>query len=194
MPNGEKPTFESYSVAIIKPDAYRDFLEQVILDDFEKAGLSVVFRKEMKLNEQAAKQVYLEHETAKLYPFMVQSLLLEDKDHEQLPCMLVILRGQVEGQNSVLTQSQRIKGRADKEGIRAKYRMYYWHELEKMGYTGNELDTKLAQNRLHIPDDYQRTAEILGVLMTESDINRLAETAPDFADWLGNRLEEIKKH
>lgn len=193
MPTENKPNFENYAIAILKPDSYRDYLDQMILADFEKEGLSVVFRKEMKLDEGMAQRVYFEHNASKLYPFMVESLLLKDKTGDQLPCMLIVLKSEESGSDNALTKTQQVKGRADKNGIRAKYRMYYWHELEKMGYTGDELSMKLAQNRLHVPDDYQRTAEILGVLLTKNDTERLAETAPDFAHWLKGHLEIQEK-
>lgn len=184
---------EDYSIAILKPDAFRDYLSQMIIDDFEEYGLDVVFRKQMLLDEETAQDVYLEHKDSELYPFMVESLLLERESGEQLPCMLLILKRR-QGEGSALDQTQVAKGRADKSGIRAKYRLYFWYELEEMGFEGRELSLKLSQNRLHVPDDYERLSEVLGVLLSKADLERLRDTALDFADWLEERFEQLDRH
>lgn len=177
-----KPSYENYSVAIIKPDAFRDYLSEMIISDFEKAELSVIFRKEMILNESKAKAIYSEHQTSKSYHFGVKSLLLEDKMGNKLPCMLLILQSNIG--NNALQKTQEAKGRADKDGIRAKYRKYFWYELEKMGYSGDELKLMLSRNRLHVPTNHKTTAKVLAILLTEKDIESITSKAPEFGSWI----------
>jgi len=180
-----RPELESYSMALIKPDAYRDVLSQMIIADLEEAGLSIVFRKEMRLERHEAEFSYDEHRGSKNYPFMVESLMLKDKHGDQYPCMLLVLKS---GEDDALGLTQKAKGRADRDGIRAKYRLYFWHELEEMGYLGDELSSMLARNRLHVPDDHQRMTEILGVLLTERDVDEISQRE----DQLGNIIREYK--
>jgi len=167
-----EPGLDRYSVTIIKPDAYRDFLSQMVVSDLEDAGLSVVYRKEMKLERHQAESTYEEHRDEKNFPYMVESLLLKDGNGVQYPCMLLVFKSD---SDNALELNQQAKGRADKDGIRAKYRLHFWYELEEMGYEGDELSSILARNRLHVPDDHQRITEILGVLLTERDIEEISQ-------------------
>ena len=177
-----KPSYENYAIAIIKPDAFRDYLSEMIISDFEKAGLSVIFRKEMILNEPKAKAIYSEHQISKSYHFGIKSLLLEDNLGNRLPCMLLILQSNTE--NNALQEAQKAKGRTDKDGIRAKYRKYFWYELEKMGYSGDELKLMLSRNRLHVPTNYEAIARVLTTLLTEKDIESITSRAPEFGSWI----------
>lgn len=174
-----RPELENYSMVIIKPDAYRDVLSQMIVSDLEEAGLSVVFRKEMKLETHEAEFSYDEHRDSKNYPFMVESLMLKDKNGDQYPCMLLVLKSE---HDDALGLTQKAKGRADRDGIRAKYRLHFWHELEEIGYHGDELSSMLARNRLHVPDDHQRMTEILGVLLTERDVDEISQREGQLGD------------
>ena len=177
-----KPSHENYSVAIIKPDAFRDYLSEMIISDFERAGLSVIFRKEMILNESKAKAIYSEHQTPESYHFGVKSLLLEDRLGNRLPCMLLILQSNTG--NNALQETQKAKGRTDKDGIRAKYRKYFWYELEEMGYSGDELKLMLSRNRLHVPANHEAAARTLTILLTEKDIESIRSSAPEFGSWI----------
>jgi hypothetical protein len=128
---------------------------------------------------------------------MVESLLLKDKNGDQYPCMLLVLKFD---EKDALGATQKVKGRADKSGIRAKYRLHLWHELEEMGYEGDELSSILARNRLHVPDDHQRMTEILGVLLTEHEIeevsqreNRLGQVVREYRDSLPKAIISLQK-
>lgn len=179
-PERNIPELDRYSIALIKPDAFRDHLSECIVADLEEQGLTVIHRKEMKLDRPTAAYVYEEHKDGENFPFMVESLLLKDNQGEQLPCMLLLLRADT----NALDRTRVAKGRADKSGIRAKYRMYFWYELEEMGYSGADLKHMLARNRLHVPDDYERMIEVIGVLLNEGDISRLREIDVEAANFL----------
>ena len=49
----------SYSIAIIKPDAHRDMMAEMIGRDLEEGGLDVIFRKDIVFSEVQAKIIYL---------------------------------------------------------------------------------------------------------------------------------------
>lgn len=179
MSTERRPELGQYSITMIKPDAHRDYLSQMIIADLEEAGLCVVYRKEMRLEPHEAESTYEEHRDSINYPYMVESLLLKDGYGEQYPCMLLVLKTE---SDNALELNQKVKGQADKSGIRAKYRMYFWHELEEMGYHGEDLSLILARNRLHVPDDHDMMVEILGLLLTEKDIEKIAEREGELAD------------
>lgn len=173
---------EYYSAVIIKPDAIRDSLSEMIIGDLEQAGLSVVYRRELILKREVAEQLYAKHLATELgqerYPYAVESLLLEDVLGNQYPCVFLILKSK---EPNALTLTQEAKGRADKSGIRAKYRIFFWYELEHMGITGDELKIRLSQNRLHIPDSYEGVKNTIKTLVNKKDISYIEENNLDLA-------------
>lgn len=175
----KKQELDQYSITIIKPDAFRDHLSQMIVSDLEEAKLQVIYRREMRLERHEAESTYEEHRDTENYPYMVESLLLEDEDGEQYPCMLLILKAETE---NALELNRKVKGRTDRSGIRARYRMFFWYELEEMGFEGEKLSMMLARNRLHVPDDSNRMIETLGLLLTEKDIENISERDGELAE------------
>ena len=173
------PNTERYSLTIIKPDAFRDHLSQQIIADLEESGLAVVYRKEMRLEAYEAEATYEEHRCSLYFPYMVGSLLLQNNQGEQYPCMLLVLKAEV---GNALEINIKIKGKGDKTGIRAKYRFYSWHELGEKGYQGQVQSMMFSRNRLHVPDNHNRMIEILGLLLTENDMENFLEEDRKLAD------------
>lgn len=181
------PELDKYSLVVLKPDSLRDCLTDNIIADLEEHGLFVIYRKTIQFNREIATYVYEEHKNSENFPFMVESLLLKKDQGEQYPCILLLLRAE-----SVALEKTRIaKGRADKSGIRAKYRKYYWYELEEMGHKGDELKHLLSRNRLHVPDDHNMMLKTVGILLNEKDINQLRLSDKKLADFLSKYLKEV---
>ena len=62
---------------------------------------------------------------------------------------------------------RKLKGRMDTGGIRNKFRYHSKDELILMGYKGLSLQDKLAENRLHTPDDAEQAAAIVALCREE---------------------------
>lgn len=178
-------SIDYYSTAIIKPDAFRDFLTPMIIDDLRNEGLSVVFRKELILRKEEAEQLYADHlmteSGRQRFSFAVSSFLLKDKFGCRYPSMFLVLRS---NDPHALDITKKAKGQADKSGIRAKYRMFFWYELEQMGIEGADLQTRLSQNRLHVPDDCERMKEMLRLFVNGDDVDMIQEVDRTLAEIL----------
>ncbi len=62
---------------------------------------------------------------------------------------------------------RQLKGRMDTGGIRKRFCYHSKDELVLMGYKGLSLQDKLAENRLHTPDDAEGAATILALCREE---------------------------
>lgn len=179
----------SYAVAIIKPDAHRDVLAEMITGDFEDGGFGIVFRKDIVLSRVQAEEVYIrEHDHSK-FDRATKSLLGTDKDKFST---LIILKSKNSGEGAA--RAQNIKGKIGQGGIREKYNLHTKDELEKMGLTGEELRGELARNRFHVPDTDGETFEIIDMLLTENERMELKEREPKLYSELVkfNENREIK--
>lgn len=171
-----------FTIMFIKPDAVRDDLAEQILNDFLEAGMTPLFCKQLELNVDQATMIYRDHVDNSNFRFAIGSLI-EEGDCKT--SVLVLLKK--DGDNALLT-AQEIKGRADKNGIRAKYRRYLWTELQEKGISGDELSTMLSRNRVHIPDSDDHTCEILKELLDESEVKSIEKLEPEFGEFLEGRV------
>lgn len=63
------------TLSIIKPDATRRNLTGAINDRFEKAGLSIIAQKRIRLTEEQAKQFYIVHKDRPFYQDLVNFMI-----------------------------------------------------------------------------------------------------------------------
>lgn len=167
-----------FTIMFIKPDAVRDGLIDQIVGDFLEAGLIPVFSKPMELTWDQAMIIYRDHMDNPNYEFAVRSLIEEEDCKESLFLFLKNENG------DTLAKAQETKGRADKNGVRAKYRRYLWSELKEKGIEGDELKTMLSRNRVHVPDSDDHVCEIIGLLLSESELREIMEANPELIELL----------
>lgn len=167
-----------FTIIFIKPDAIRDGLIDQIVGDFAEAGLNPVFSKPMELMWDQAMMIYRDHMGNPNYEFAVKSLIEEEECKTSLFLLLKNESG------DALSKAQELKGRADKSGIRAKYRRYLWTELKEKGIEGDELRTMLSRNRVHVPDSDDHVCEIIGFLLTENELREIIEVDPELMGFL----------
>jgi nucleoside diphosphate kinase len=179
----------SYAVAIIKPDAHRDVLAEMITRDFEEGGLSVVFRKDIVLSQTQAGEVYIKEPDQSKFHRAAKSLLGTDRDKFST---LVILKAKNGGEGVSIARD--IKGKIGRGGIRDKYNLHTKDELEKMGLTGEELGSELSRNRLHVPDTDKEMLEIIDMFLIENERMELKDREPELYSELMrfNENREIK--
>lgn len=100
---------------IIKPDAVRRGLSQMIIKDVESSGLVIAKKKEISLLQETLKKLYEEHEGKPFYP-----LLLSFMSSGPVVCLVV------EGDNAVerlrKLMGNTMPSKASSDSIRGKYR------------------------------------------------------------------------
>lgn len=161
-----------YSIAIIKPDAHRDILVEMITEDIKQGGLDIVYAKDMSLSVEQAQKIYSDHINDPHFETCVKSLYGE-KQHN---CATILIIKSKNGHS--LDKLQRIKGRADKDGIRLKYKLFSREEFEEKGYTGEGLKEELAKNRIHVPDSDELNIDLIKILLSDKEIKMLKEREP----------------
>lgn len=164
-----------YTLTIIKPDAHKDILAEIIIQDLRASDFKIVFRKDIALSNELAEQIYREHKNDPNFEYAVKSLLGDEKNKFSTLIILKLLKG-----NDALEKIQEFKGRSDEGGIRLKYRFLSKQELEEKGYKEENLKKELAKNRLHTVDTHQRELEIIDMLLNESEKQDLKEREPEF--------------
>src|SRR3990167_8301646 len=102
-----------YAVVIIKPDAHRDILSEMIVKDFEEGGFAVVFRKDIVLSQVQAEQIYSKEHNQPTFNDATRSLLGTNKDKFST---LIILK--TADNNNGLLRAREVKGKVGLGGIR----------------------------------------------------------------------------
>jgi len=174
-----------FATVIIKPDAHRDVMAEMIARDLQEGGLDIIFRKDIIFSREQAEKIYFEERGKANFPNAAQSLLGTDKHKFST---LLILKSQ-EGRDGLL-KAQNIKGKVGQGGIRETYHLYAREELEKMGLTSEELKNELAKNRLHVPDTDKKMIEIIDMLLAEREKMDLKEREPE----LYNELLKLREN
>lgn len=68
----------NYSVIIIKPDAHKDILGEMILADLESGGLKIILRKDLALSQEQAEMIYKNEWRENVRDYAAKSLLPRD--------------------------------------------------------------------------------------------------------------------
>lgn len=177
----------TYGTILIKPDAHKDVLVGMIIQDLENAGLSTVFRKNKMLSRELAENIYAEHRNMEHYEASVRSI--GGKGVEQ-PVTVLILKST---NDNALKLANKLKGRSDEGGIRLKYRRFSRKDLEGMGFSGENLAFELAKNRLHVPDSDERSLELTNLMLTQQEQEDLEFREPELYNELTNWQRENRK-
>lgn len=159
---------EQYAVVLIKPDAIRDVLEELILRDLrEGTGITFVFRKFWRVTEKLAKLIYSAWEEKSEFPSMVHNITRDNS-------LFIVVRGD----NTIYESLTGVKGKMNQGGLRLKYRTRSIEEWQALGYSGRELQNKIAENRLHTTDDFNETVFLCDLAMNHHDLAVIEVIAP----------------
>lgn len=157
-----------FAVVLIKPDALRDFLEEPILRDLRaETGMSIIFRKMWLVTRELTKLLYPAWVNRSEFSAMVNNIT-------QGNSLFLIVAGGPDIYGSLI----RAKGKMNKGGLRLKYRTFSVEELEAMGYEGNSLRNKAAENRLHTTDDFADTVYLCNLALSSNDLSVIEHIAP----------------
>jgi len=160
-----------YAVLLIKPDAVRDVLEKMIIEDILKGQeIKPIFLKYLKLEEEIIPIIYPDWKDKPEFPSMVHNLISGIS-------LFVILQGN----SNIFTSLTKIKGKMNQGGLRLKYRTYSIEEWNLSGYSGEKLQHKIAENRLHTTDNLEETVRMCSLLMNCHEVERLNAKAPALA-------------
>lgn len=169
-----------FTIIFIKPDAINDGLVNQIVSDLIGAGLRLVHIKPVELNLDQATFIYRDHSGSPNFKFAIDSIMSEGQ------CKTTLFLLVKHKEKDALTVAQEAKGRADVNGIRAKYRRYHRQELVKKGILGDGLKTLMSRNRLHIPDSNEHVGRILEIVLKPEELGALTKLDPEFKSFVEN--------
>jgi|GEM_PF-5552473 len=147
-----------YGLVILKPDSIRDSLENDIIRCLEEGGLEIVWKEYWQIRPEIVQRIYIKEAADPIYSSRVRAISFG-------PSMVVIVKNPIN--TDIWEVLRQLKGRMDTDGIRKKFCSYSKSELILMGYDGQSLEDKLAENRLHTPDDAEGAATILALCREE---------------------------
>ena len=162
-----------YSVVIIKPDAHKDMLVEMILDDFKNNGLNIVFHKDLVLSREQAETIYKGESGKETYEHAIKSIMPTEGS---INVTMAIIKSKNEV--SALNIAHEVRGKSGKSGVRSKYQVYTKDELRKKNISENEILSNLAKNRLHVPDTDREAMELIDLLTTPAEKDDIKEREP----------------
>ncbi|MCX6784524.1 MAG: hypothetical protein NTV81_01125 [Candidatus Komeilibacteria bacterium] len=166
-----------WAIILIKPDAVRDVLEEMILNDLrEGTFIEIIFRKYWFVTRATACLLYADWVDKPQFPAMVHNLTSGQS-------LLVIAQGDAD----IYASLRQVKGKMNQGGLRLKYRTRSIEEWESLGYSGSELQNRIAENRLHTTDDFQDTIQVCSLALENHEIDALNLIAPRLSSSIRQR-------
>lgn len=147
-----------YGLVILKPDSIRDGLENDIIRCLEEGGLEIVWKEYWQIRPEIVQTIYPKQVMEPTYSSMVRAISFGLS-------MVVVVKNPTN--TDIWEFLRQLKGRMDTGGIRKKFRYHSKDELILMGYEGLSLQDKLAENRLHTPDDAEEALAVLALCREE---------------------------
>ena len=147
-----------YGLVILKPDSIRDSLENDIIRCLEEGGLEIVWKEYWQIRPEIVHIVYPKRVVEPTYSSIVRAISFGLS-------MVIVVKNPTN--TDIWEVLQQLKGRMDTDGIRKKFCYHSKDELILMGYDGLALQDKLAENRLHTPDDAEEAVTILALCREE---------------------------
>ncbi|MDO8513816.1 MAG: nucleoside-diphosphate kinase [bacterium] len=147
-----------YGLVILKPDSIRDSLENDIIRCLEEGGLEIVWKEYWQIRPEIVQMIYPEKVVEPTYSSTVKAISFGLS-------MVIVVKNPTN--TDIWEVLRQLKGRMDTDGIRKKFCYHSKDELVLMGYDGLSLQDKLAENRLHTPDDAEGAATILALCREE---------------------------
>lgn len=143
-----------YGVVILKPDTIRDSLENDIIRCLEEEGLEIVWKEYWQIKPEIAHAIYPDKVEDPTYSSIVKAISFDLS-------MVIIVKSSTD--TDIWEFLRQLKGRMDTDGIRKKFCYHSKDELTQMGYDGLSLQDKLAENRLHTPNNTEEAVTILAL-------------------------------
>lgn len=100
---------------IIKPDAVRRGLSQMIIKDVEGSGLAIAQKKEMSLSQETLKKLYEEHEAKPFYARLISFM-------SSGPVVCVVVDGENAVERLRTLMGNTMPSKASSDSIRGKYK------------------------------------------------------------------------
>ena len=110
---------QKFGMILIKPDAHRDFLSEMIIRDLEAEGAQIVLRKDVAISRDQATRIYRELAGDEKLEIAAETLSGNEKNRF---ATLVVVK--FEGDKPAQELLVELKGKADKSGIRKKYLLH----------------------------------------------------------------------
>lgn len=134
------------AVVLLKPDSVRDNIQRSILVDLctGAPSMKVVLKKDWLIPECMIPHMYPDWIYKREFPAMKRNLLQGFSEFYL-----------VTGEQTIYQELIKTKGKMNKGGIRLKYRQHSIEEWIEMGYSGERLDDKIAENRIHTTDTFE---------------------------------------
>lgn len=147
-----------YGLVVLKPDSIRDGLENDIIRCLEEGGLEIVWKEYWQIRPEIVRTIYPKKVAEPTYFSIARAISFG-------PSMIIVVKNPTNADTwEVLRQ---LKGRMDTDGIRKKFCYHSKDELMLMGCEGLPLQDKLAENRLHTPNDAEEAVTILALCREE---------------------------
>ena len=147
-----------YGLVILKPDSIRDSLENDIIRSLEEGGLEIVWKEYWQIRPEIVQTIYPKKMAEPTYFSIARAISFG-------PSMIIVVKNSTNA--DIWEVLRQLKGRMDTDGIRKKFCYHSKSELMLMGYEGLPLQDKLAENRLHTPDDAEEAVAILALCREE---------------------------
>lgn len=160
-----------YPVILIKPDAIRDVLDQLIISDLQRQipALRIIWQKFWVFSPRDLTLIYPSWTNHPMFPYMVGNLTSG-------PSRVVLAKGPPGTYESVAGA----KGKMNiGGGIRSKYRIHDIHALQCAGLSESELNCFRAENRMHSTDALHESATLIRVCGRKSEMEEIAIVAPE---------------
>ncbi len=173
-----------YVAIVIKPDAVRDVLEHVILERiFTETGYTPFFLKYWQVDPVFVPAIYPDWVYKPEFPGMAYNIT-------QGASLLCLIK---DATQQLFTRVSCSKGKMNAGGIRLSYRMHSIVEWKVLGYSGWELEKKIAENRLHSTDSTAETIALCALALNPSELNALGASEPEFVAKIKNVQMIIKR-
>jgi nucleoside diphosphate kinase len=157
-----------YVAVLIKPDAIRDVLDEMILHEIiSKTSAIPIFRKLWKITQEEARLIYPDWIENPKFPSISYNIT-------QGYSLFVLVMGSIKIHQELI----RIKGKMNKGGIRLKFRTHSIEEWKALGYHDQGLSNKIAENRLHTTDNIEETIRLSSLIMDHNDIAYIEKSHP----------------
>lgn len=174
-------SFNNYAIAVIKPDALRDGIADSILDDFKEGNLETLLHRRRDIDWGRAAVLYEDTRQSTWYEPGIQSLVGESE--------IVLLKAD----NSAIETAIRVRGRSMESGIRLKYGKPTIREMLNAGISEQDALSEAARNRIHVPDNSQKTVEAMLVLFETQDWEILQVVEPGLQEAVQSELRKYSE-
>lgn len=170
-----------YAGLVVKPDAIRDSLDPLLLEEVRRTtGCLVAYRKMFRFYPKDAEILYPEWIGRPAFPYMVRNLTAG-------PSMVFVLKGPC-GLRTVL---RAVKGKMNLGGLRLKYRTRSIEEWRALGLSEDQVQLRAAENRIHTTDSLEELKMLCGITLTRLEIEDMHQRHPEAGSILSQNKDLV---